>query len=285
MRSTVGAEPPEVDGIEAILADLDRVIAPGLTLTLHPRFFGWFPANASLLTVYASPQAHSSVTKAALLAGFGLDNLRLVEVATPCRRRPSRRRRRRTWPQRMGTILDCSLLYVRDPQHLIRVMSTNPSYLRSPVDDEVTQLKDWGIPLGWRFRALKIWFQLCIDGVEEITGRLRRDLRHARWLAEQVQATPNWMVVAPVTLQTICVRHEPVGVDGAPLDAVALDAQTQRWAAALNASGRAFVTSAQLDGRWMVRISIGAVATEEADVAAGWAALQDAAAAAAPAAI
>lgn len=444
VRSAVGAEPPEVDGIEAILADLDRVVVPGLTLTQHPRFFGWFPANASLssvlgdlassglgalgitwqsapalteleeaccdwlrqlcglspewrgaihdtastaalvamlcarerasdhaqsrgglagvgrpLTVYASPQAHSSVTKAALLAGFGLDNLRFVEVdpityalspaaleealaadvAAGCR--PAMvvasagttgttafdpiaaiveiARRHGAWvhvdaamagaallleeqrwrfaglegadslswnPHKwMGTILDCSLLYVRDPQHLIRVMSTNPSYLRSPVDDEVTQLKDWGIPLGRRFRALKIWFQLRIDGVEEIRARMRRDLRNARWLAEQVEATPGWTVVAPVTLQTVCVRHEPVGVDGAPLDTAALDAHTQRWATALNASGRAFVTPAQLDGRWMVRISIGAAATEQADVAAGWAAVQDAAAAAASAAI
>ena len=63
----------------------------------------------------------------------------------------------------MGTVLDCSLLYVADPAHLIRVMSTNPSYLRSAVDGEVTQYKDWGIPLGRRFRALKLWFHLRLE--------------------------------------------------------------------------------------------------------------------------
>ena len=87
----------------------------------------------------------------------------------------------------MGTILDCSLLYVRDPEHLVRVMSTNPSYLRSAVDGEVTQYKDWGIPLGRRFRALKLWFHLRLDGVEAIRARLRRDLANARWFAEQVR--------------------------------------------------------------------------------------------------
>jgi aromatic-L-amino-acid decarboxylase len=152
-------------------------------------------------------------------------------------------------------------------------MSTNPSFLRSAVDDEVTQFKDWGIPLGRRFRALKIWFQLRLDGVDAITARLRRDLANARWLAEQVAATPGWRILAPVQLQTVCIRHEP---DGA--DASTLDDHTQRWAAALNASGEAFVTPSQLDGRWMVRVSIGVERTERADVAAGWTAIQRAAA-------
>jgi aromatic-L-amino-acid decarboxylase len=173
----------------------------------------------------------------------------------------------------LGTILDCSLLYVRDPQHLVRVMSTNPSYLRSAVDTEVTQYKDWGIPLGRRFRALKLWFHLRLDGVEAIRDRLRRDLANARWLAEQVRATPDWRMLAPVNLQTVCLRHEPaelVGDDGTVLDGAALDAHTLAWVEAVNASGQAFITPSVLDGRWMVRISIGAEATERSDVAAVW---------------
>ena len=166
----------------------------------------------------------------------------------------------------MGTILDCSLLYVRDPEHLVRVMSTNPSYLRSAVDGEVTQYKDWGIPLGRRFRALKLWFHLRLDGVEAIRARLRRDLANAQWFAEQVRAAPGWHVLAPVTLQTVCVRHEPPGLTG-----VALDAHTLAWAAAVNDSGLAFVTPSLLDGRWMVRVSVGAEPTERADVEALWA--------------
>src|SRR6202035_373795 len=90
----------------------------------------------------------------------------------------------------LGTVLDCSLLYVADPAHLIRVMSTNPSYLRSAVDGEVTQYKDWGIPLGRRFRALKLWFHLRLDGAEAIRARLRRDLENARWLGRQGGAAP-----------------------------------------------------------------------------------------------
>lgn len=170
----------------------------------------------------------------------------------------------------MGTILDCSLLYVRDVDHLVACMSTTPPYLRSQADDDVVQFKDWGIPLGRRFRALKLWFHLHLDGVESIRERLRRDLANAAWLADAVAAEPDWRVLAPVQLQTVCVRHEPEGLDGE-----ALDRHTLAWADAVNASGRAFVSPSVLDGRWMVRVSIGAETTEREDVEALWALLRE----------
>ncbi len=323
-------------------------------LAARERACGYSGAAAGLqaedapLVVYTSPHAHSSVAKAVALAGFGADNLRLVEVDpvtyamrpealaaaldadSAAGRRPAAvvvsvgttgttavdplaeivpvAARHGAWvhvdaamagsalllpemrslvdgiegadsfgwnPHKwMGTILDCSLLYVRDPEHLVRVMSTNPSYLRSGVDGEVTQYKDWGIPLGRRFRALKLWFHLRLDGVEAIRDRLRRDLANARWLADQVAAEPGWRVLAPVTLQTVCLRHEPEGLDGDDLDR-----HTLAWAAAVNDSGRAFVTPSVLDGRWMVRVSIGAEPTQRQDVAALWQLLREVAAA------
>ncbi|HYY11782.1 MAG TPA: pyridoxal-dependent decarboxylase [Kineosporiaceae bacterium] len=177
----------------------------------------------------------------------------------------------------MGTILDCSLLYVRDPQHLVRVMSTNPSYLRSAVDGEVTQFKDWGIPLGRRFRALKLWFHLRLDGVEAIRERLRRDLANARWLAARAAAEPGWRVLAPVSLQTVCLRHEPEGLSP-ETDGDELDRHTLAWAAAVNNSGRAFLTPSVLDGRWMVRVSVGSEATEREHLEQLWELLQESAA-------
>jgi aromatic-L-amino-acid/L-tryptophan decarboxylase len=178
----------------------------------------------------------------------------------------------------MGTVLDCSLLYVADPAHLIRVMSTNPSYLRSAVDGEVTQYKDWGIPLGRRFRALKLWFHLRLDGAEAIRARLRRDLDNARWLAAQVEEAPGWRVLAPVTLQTVVLRHEPAGLvspAGDVLDADALNAHTLAWAGAVNASGAALITPSLLDGTWSVRVSIGAEPTQRHDVEKLWTLLRE----------
>lgn len=300
---------------------------------------GGLQAEAQPLVVYASTQAHSSVAKAVLLAGYGRDNLRLVDVdpvtlamdATALRdamaadlaagRRPAaviasmgttgttafdplediidiaaehdawvhvdaamagaalllpecrglfaglERADSFGWnPHKwMGTILDCSLLYVRDVQLLVRVFSTNPSYLRASTDGEVTQYKDWGIPLGRRFRAIKLWFHLRLAGAEAIRRRLRRDLDNARWLAAQVDAESDWEVCAPVLLQTVCVRHVPAGIPPERLDA-----HQQEWAERLNATGRAFVTPAQIEGRWVVRLSIGAEPTERADIRALW---------------
>jgi aromatic-L-amino-acid/L-tryptophan decarboxylase len=165
----------------------------------------------------------------------------------------------------LGVAFDSSLYYVRDPQHLIRVMSTNPSYLRSSADAQVKNLRDWGLPLGRRFRALKLWFMIREQGVTALQNRLRRDLSNAQWLAEQVRATADWQVVAPVPLQTVCIRHQPAGLEGEALDRHTLD-----WCERVNRSGEAYLTPAILDGRWMVRVSIGAATTEREHVAALW---------------
>jgi aromatic-L-amino-acid decarboxylase len=165
----------------------------------------------------------------------------------------------------LGVAFDCSLYYVRDPEHLVRVMSTNPTYLQSAADGRVKNLRDWGIPLGRRFRALKLWCLLRAEGVAALQARLRRDLANARWLAEQVRFAPHWRVLAPVALQTLCVRHEPPGLEGE-----ALDRHTLGWAERVNRSGQAYLTPAVLDGRWMVRVSIGAERTEREHVTALW---------------
>lgn len=170
----------------------------------------------------------------------------------------------------LGTVFDCTIYFVRDPEHLVRVMSTTPSYLRSGADGQVRNYRDWGLPLGRRFRALKLWFLIREQGVEGLQARLRRDLENARWLADQIATTPGWRVLAPVPLQTVCVRHEPEGIVGD-----ALDTYTLAWAARLNQSGVTYVTPALLDGRWMVRISIGAEQTERRHVQELWRLLQD----------
>jgi len=165
----------------------------------------------------------------------------------------------------LGAAFDCSLYYVRDALHLVRVFSTNPSYLQSAADAEVKNFRDWGIPLGRRFRALKLWCLIREQGVSGLQARLRRDLSNARWLADQISAAPDWRVLAAVRLQTLCVRHEPAGLEGEALDRHTLD-----WVNRVNRSGRAYVTPAVLDGLWMVRVSIGAIETEQEDVRALW---------------
>ena len=153
-------------------------------------------------------------------------------------------------------------------------MSTNPSYLRSTADGQVTQYRDWGLPLGRRFRALKLWFQLRLDGPEAIRQRLRRDLQNAQWFKQQIDAAANWEVLAPVPLQTVCIRHTPRNVYGEPLTGEALDEHTLAWLGKINDSGAAFLSPSLLDGRWMVRVSIGVENTEREHVERLWDLLQ-----------
>jgi aromatic-L-amino-acid decarboxylase len=151
-------------------------------------------------------------------------------------------------------------------------MSTNPSYLQSAADGRVKNFRDWGLPLGRRFRALKLWFLIREQGVSGLQQRLRRDLANAQWLADQVRRAPRWRLLAPVPLQTLCVCHEPDGA--AADDGEALDRHTLAWVERVNRSGAAYLTPALLDGRWMVRVSIGAEPTERSHVEALWETMQ-----------
>ena len=169
----------------------------------------------------------------------------------------------------MGVGFDLSAYYVRDPQHLIRVMSTNPSYLRTAQDGQVSNFRDWHIQLGRRFRALKLWFYLMDVGVEGLQARLRRDLENAQWLKAQVDAAPDWERLAPVPLQTVCLRHLKPGL-GEP----ALAAHNLEIARRINESGKAYLTPSMLKGKQMLRVSIGAEATERRHVEALWEALK-----------
>jgi aromatic-L-amino-acid decarboxylase len=303
---------------------------------------GGLQGGGKPLVVYCSEQAHSSVDKAALLAGFGRAYVRKIEVdpyyamrpealsvaieadvaqgRVPCavvattgtttttaldplERIAALARRHRMWmhvdaamagsamilpecrwmwqgiegadslvlnPHKwLGVAFDCSTYFVKDPDHLVRVMSTNPSYLWTKVDAKVKNFRDWGIPLGRRFRALKLWCLIREQGVKGLQTRLRRDLENARWLADKISTTERWRVLAPVPLQTLCVRHEPLGITAA-----SLDTHTLNWCEALNRSGEAWLTPALLDGRWMVRVSIGALGTERRHVETLWTAMR-----------
>jgi aromatic-L-amino-acid decarboxylase len=170
----------------------------------------------------------------------------------------------------LGSVLETSLFYVSQPELLVSVMATDPSYLRSTLDGSVVQYRDWGLPLGRRFRALRLWALFRLEGAAALRARLRRDLANAQRFAALVQATAGWSVLAPVKLQTVCVLHTPA--DGGT---GRLDQHTLAWCEAVNDSGLAHVTPAMLDGRWMVRVSIGAELTEWGDVEALWELMQE----------
>jgi aromatic-L-amino-acid/L-tryptophan decarboxylase len=171
----------------------------------------------------------------------------------------------------MGVGFDLSAYFVRDPEHLIRVMSTNPTYLRTQQDGTVKNFRDWHIQLGRRFRALKLWFLLLDVGVEGLQARIRRDLANAQWLKAEIERTKGWEILAPVPLQTLCIRHVPSELQGDPAK---LDAHNLAILSTINRSGEAYLTTDRVRGTNVIRVSIGAEMTERRHVEKLWATLQ-----------
>lgn len=160
----------------------------------------------------------------------------------------------------MGVGFDCSFFWVRDRAPLIAALSILPEYLRSAAADAgaVIDYRDWQVPLGRRFRALKVWFVLRLDGAAAIADMIRSHVALTADLERWVRQDPRFEVVAPRLLNLLCVAH----VDG--------DDATRDLAEAVNRSGRAMVTPTVLDGRAALRICVGATATRSHHVAGTW---------------
>jgi aromatic-L-amino-acid/L-tryptophan decarboxylase len=172
------------------------------------------------------------------------------------------------------TPMDCSLLYTARPDDLRRAFSVVPAYLRTD-EDGVVNLMDYGLSLGRRFRALKLWMVLRAYGADGIAALIRGHVELARRFAAAVAAEPGWEVVAPVPFSTVCFRHHPAGVG----DEAELRRRNEAILEAVNAGGRVFLSHTELDGRFVLRLAIGNAATAAAHVDAAWDALRAAASA------
>lgn len=158
------------------------------------------------------------------------------------------------------TNLDCSAFFVRDRAALIQALSVLPEYLRNAASASgaVTDYRDWGIPLGRRFRSLKLWFVLRTYGAEGLQAHVRRHVAWAAWLAQRVEEHTGLVLAAPAPLGLVCLRHR----DG--------DAATQALLDAANATGRALLTHTRLGGHLVARVAIGGTYTQARHVADLW---------------
>jgi aromatic-L-amino-acid/L-tryptophan decarboxylase len=303
-------------------------------------------AEAGRLTVYASAQAHSSVIKGVRLAGYGLDQLRLIPVDKDYAMRPDALgdavsadlasglrpacvvatigttsstavdplpaigevcRRHRIWlhvdaayagtaaivpelrhyfdgleqadslvfnPHKWMLVnFDCSAYYVRDRQALLRTFSITPEYLRTAQDQQVVNFRDWGIQLGRRFRALKVWFVLRSYGVEGLRAMVRGHIALAQELAERIRSSSDFELMAPVPFGLVCFRFHPPSAR----DPLVLDQLNRELLRRVNASGRVHLTHTELDERFVIRMVIGQRLTARQHVDEAWQLIQGAA--------
>jgi len=413
VRASLPPSPPSVgEPFDALLADVDSLIAPAVTQWQHPGFYGYFPANSSPpsvlgelvsaglgvqgmlwstspactelethvldwlaeacglpdrfrsdgpgggviqdsassaslcavlaardrsggsdvlpdLRVYTSGQAHSSIEKDVLVAGFGRHQLRVVPVdgdyamdadalasmvaadvseglvpclvvatvgttssgavdpvariaevasavgawvhvdsawagsATVCPehhdlldgldRVDSYAFNPHKW---LLTNFDCSAFYVADAAPLAASLSIVPDYLRNAASDsgEVVDYRDWQVPLGRRFRALKLWFVMRSYGTDGLRAHIRAHVAAAATLADRVRANPRLEMAAPLSLGLVCLRH----VDG--------DEASERLLADVNSTGEAFLTHTKLDDRFVLRVAVGGTWTTASHV-------------------
>ena len=158
------------------------------------------------------------------------------------------------------TNFDCDCLFVKDRQPLINALSILPEYLRNRATDagEVFDYRDWQIPLGRRFRALKLWFVLRHYGTDGLRHHIREHVSLAKRFAAWVEEHPDFEVAAPTPLNLVCFRHRLGDDFGRAL------------LESLNASGRLYLTHTSLDDRYTLRLCVGQAGTRDKHVRAAW---------------
>ncbi len=303
-----------------------------------------FPWDGPRLTVYASGEAHSSVSKGVKLAGYGLEQLRRVPVddryamrvdaleriiesdieagaipacvvatigttsstavdpvdgiARVCRKHgvwlhvdaayagsaailPELRylfagiehadslvMNPHKW---MLVNFDCSAYFVRDTSALLRTFQVTPEYLRTEADPEAVNFRDWGIQLGRRFRALKVWFVIRSYGIRGLQALIRKHISLAHELAGWIEASPEYELMAPVPFGLVCFRYNPKRENGDGTDRV-----NAALLARVNASRRVHLTHTRLGGRYVIRLVVGQRQTERQHVEEVWRLVQQA---------
>ncbi|MEX0344186.1 MAG: aspartate aminotransferase family protein [Rhizobiaceae bacterium] len=414
----IGDEPPENgEDFEAIFADFDRIIPPGMTHWNHPRFFAYFPSNAApesviaeylssamaaqcmlwqtspaateletkmmdwlrqaiglpagfdgviqdsassatlcavltmreralnwsgntqglpaqkTLRIYASDQVHTSVDRAIWVSGIGQENLVRIPTSGPLRSMDTdalasaikadldagylpagiiactggtstgssdnitavcevaRNHNlyvhvdaawagsamicpefRDLWtgveqadsvvfnPHKwLGVQFDCSAHFVRNADDLVRTLAIQPEYLKTHGHDGLINYSEWSVPLGRRFRALKIWFLIRAHGLENLRSMIRNHVTWSRALADRIAATNDFRIVTDPVLSLFSFRHEPDGVDNFNDHNLAL-------INAINDDGRIYLTQTKVDNQTVIRFQAGAFSAQQEDV-------------------
>jgi aromatic-L-amino-acid decarboxylase len=163
------------------------------------------------------------------------------------------------------TPIDLSAFYTRRPEILRRAFSLVPEYLKTADDPRAVNYMDYGVQLGRRFRALKLWFVMRFYGREGVAGIIRSHILYAQQFAALVRSHPDFELAAPVPFSLVCFRYRGSDEDNRAL------------LESINASGKALLSQTVLNGRFVLRLAIGNIATTWEDLESVWELVQQAA--------
>ena len=166
----------------------------------------------------------------------------------------------------MFTNFDCSAYFVKNKEALLRTFEILPEYLKTGNRGLVNDYRDWGIPLGRRFRALKLWFVIRSYGVNQLQEKIREHIRLARWIEQQIMTHPDFEIMAPVPLSLVCFRYNPAHITGTN----ALNSINEMLMTKLNSTGEIFLTHTKLNGKYTLRVSVAGTLTEQRHVEKAW---------------
>lgn len=167
------------------------------------------------------------------------------------------------------TTMDCSTFWTKHQDVLRNAFSLVAEYLVTARDTQVVNYMDYGVQLGRRFRALKLWMVMRAFGTDGLASRLRDHCAMAREFAGEVSAHPDWVVSAPLPFSLVCFRYAPAEMSDRDADA-----HNARILAAVNAAGRVYLSHTRLHDRYVLRLAIGNILTEREHVALAWSELQ-----------
>lgn len=164
------------------------------------------------------------------------------------------------------TNFDCTVYFVKDPKALVNTFSILPEYLRTDTDGLVNNYCDWGIPLGRRFRSLKLWFVMRHYGLEGLQKKLRFHIDLAKWLENKIKASTDFKLIVPRSLNLVCFYYKPTDMN----DIVELYKLNEKLLHQLNATGKVYLTHTTVYGVYTLRMSIGQTNVAQRHIEAAW---------------
>jgi aromatic-L-amino-acid/L-tryptophan decarboxylase len=164
------------------------------------------------------------------------------------------------------TNFDCSAYFVRDSETLINTFKLVPEYLKTQIPDHVNDYSNWGIQLGRRFRALKLWFVIRSYGLQGLQEKLRNHMTIAQELKSWILQHPDFEILAPVIFNLVCFRYHPGGID----DLTTLNQLNEKLLLAVNSTGAIYISHTKLQEKYTLRLVASQTHVELEHVRKGW---------------